>query len=1172
MLRLHATLPFLLGAAALLVPRSPQETAPGPDGDAFFREEVLPILRASCFECHGPAERNPKGGFALTGRDALLAGGDTGPAVVPGDPDASLIIQAVRWSDELLEMPPEERLAADDVATLERWVELGAPWPVDDDAPEPSAEDARFFEETIRPLLADNCFECHGPDLPKVKGGLRMTGRRALLRGGLRGPAIVPGEPAASLLIKAVRRTGADVEMPPSGPLPDRSVKALAEWIRRGAPWPTYGAAEHVGAEEEAIDVEAGRSWWAFRPVERPEPPPVEGEDLVREPIDRFVLARLEAAGIEPNPPATKRELVRRAYFDLIGLPPTYEEVERFVADDSPTAWTDLIDALLARPEYGERWGRRWLDVVRFAQTNGYERDAEKPFAWRYRDYVIDAFNADKPFDRFVVEQLAGDELDEVTPETVIATGFHRIGVWDDEPDDKRQAELDDLDDVLRTVGEGFLGVTLACARCHDHKFDPFPQEDYYRLLAFLRSVRPYESATFSFDSATLTIPGATAADEAEWERARQVRREERQAEFDGILDRTRRRIIEERLAAKPTEVQQAFRTPPARRTPAQRALVASAPDLDPNRKQVIKGLAGDDRLRANRLTEAIALLEGSFEGDFEWALSVRENGPEPVPTRVLVRGKAAVPGDEVQPGYPRVLVAGDAAPASVEPTAASTGARRALAEWIASPENPLTARVLVNRLWQGHFGRGLVPTPNDFGRAGVAPTHPLLLDRLAADFVEGGWSVKAVHRRIMSSYAYRMSSRADNASGLAADEANDLLWRQRLRRLDAEEIRDAFLAISGELNPERGGRGFFPTLSREALAGSSRPGQGWEPSPPEQRHRRAVYAFVKRTLPVPLLEVFDQANPAYTQGARNTTTIASQALTLLNGSFAGERADAFAARVMREADGGNPAAWVTRAFELALARRPTGAERDLAAAYLADQAASFTSEPVHLAVKPLVPERVDAAFLDLLAGEHLLFGPRAGWTYAKGEWGNGYNGTVGADELRGPAALAEGVALADGEVEGRLRFDAGARFGSLLLRAAAAGDVTGLELRLLPADGRLILIRHDAEASEVVAEASAPVAAKRWLALRVELRGERARVWLDGAAEPSLESDGCPPAAGTVGLKVADGGLELDGLTVRAGDDLRVLGPDDPGSPEARALALLCLTLLNLNETVYVD
>ncbi len=680
---------------------------------------------------------------------------------------------------------------------------------------------AAFFESKVRPVLVENCYRCHGSQ--KQRGGLRVDSRAALLEGGDAGPAVVPGKPEQSLLVKAVRHQDG-LEMPPKKTLPKTQVELLTAWVKMGAPWP--GAAAVAAPRKAEFTVtDKDRSHWSFRPLRRPAVPPVRGRSRVVNPIDALVLARLEAKGLTLSAPAGKRELIRRVSFDLTGLPPTPEEIDAFVNDPAPDAYERLVDRLLASPLYGERWGRHWLDVVRFAQTHGYERDDEKPNAWRYRDYVIRSLNADKPYDQFVKEQLAGDELG-AGDDGKIATAFYRLGVWDDEPDDARQAEFDSLDDMLSTAGEAFLGLTLGCARCHDHKFDPIPQADYYRLLAFLRNVRP-------------TIRG--------------------------------------------------------------------------------KGDGTQLPLQAGGTT-----------------LGVSEAGPNVPPTHILAAGQVARRGKAVEPRFPCVLCPSDeqAIPHGIRPTARSSGRRTALAEWIANRDNPLTARVIANRLWHGHFGRGLAATPSDLGRNGAPPTHPELIDWLASEVISGGWKLKRIHKLIVLSSTYRQSSAARDEKALAADPGNLLLWRQNLRRLEAEAIRDSVLAVSGRLKRTMGGRGIFPTLPREVLETQSRPGAGWNTSPPQEQGRRSVYIFVKRTLGVPLLDVFDFATPDKAVAARVTTTIAPQALILLNSAFMEEQAAAFADRLFRET-GHDPAKNVERAFRLALGRTPTGKERQIAVDYI---------------------------------------------------------------------------------------------------------------------------------------------------------------------------------------------------------------------------------------------
>jgi hypothetical protein len=609
--------------------------------------------------------------------------------------------------------------------------------------------------------------------------------------------------------------------MPPGGKLPAGEQDILTRWVREGVPWGTQPPAPAVAqapatsgpASAESIAA-AGREW-SHRPVVRPPVPAVKDRGWVRNPIDAFLLARLEAERLRPSPEADRVTLIRRLTYDLTGLPPIPEDVDAFLADAAPGAYERLVDRLLASPQYGEHWARHWLDLVRFGETNGYERDSAKPYAWRYRDYVIDAFNRDKPYDQFVREQLAGDLVSPGSTEALVATGFYRLGIWDDEPSDRALAHYDGLDGVVSTTGQVFLGMTINCARCHDHKVDPIPQADYYRLLAFFKDV----------------------------------------TDGDGK-----------------------------------------------NLKAIEVGPGPGGRIQVMCVAE-------------------RPRGP----AHVLLRGNPAVLGQEVGPGVPEVI--GDGAPTFVD----DHGKRRALADWLADPRNPRTARVMANRLWQYHFGRGIVPTPNDFGKLGEPATHPELLDWLADELFAGGWRLKPMHRLIVTSAAYRMSSRA-TPEELAADPADRWFWRFPMRRLSAEEIRDAILAVGGELRLKAGGPSICPPIPKEVLAGQSRPGNGWDVSKPEEAARRSVYIHAKRSLLVPILATHDAADTDASCPVRYTTTVPTQALGLLNGDFANEQATRLADRLRRESPD-DPSAQVRRAIRLTTAREPDPDEvrRDVA-------------------------------------------------------------------------------------------------------------------------------------------------------------------------------------------------------------------------------------------------
>jgi cytochrome c553 len=736
---------------------------------------------------------------------------------------------------------------------------------------QPAPEAVQFFESKVRPILAESCFRCHSEK--KKKGNLRLDSRAAILTGGDQGPAVVPGHPEKSLLVKAIRHDNDELKMPPTQKLAKEKIAELTRWIQMGAPWP--GVEQDVIARPKADEYQISdkdRAHWAFQPVKRPPVPKVMNPDWVANPIDAFVLAGLEAKGLRPNPPASRQELLRRVHYDLTGLPPTPREVETFLADSSPRAYENLVNRLLASPHYGEKWARHWLDLVRFAETNSYERDDPKPHAWRYRDYVIRAFNQDKPYDQFVREQLAGDELPDPDADAIIATGYYRLGIWDDEPSDPAQARYDGLDDIVATTGQVFLGLTVDCARCHDHKIDPIPQKDYYRLLAFFQNVNHYRNGGPTDERPLLSTPEAHKLYED-----RQRERAEKMSELEAEVKRV-------------------------------------VGDDNPDR------LTGDRAVAYKKLRRQIAALNRKPVAA-EMALCVTETGRQAPETFVLLRGNPHVKGARVEPAFPMIF--SSPPPTFPEPPAdaKSSGRRRVLADWIASKDNRLTARVFVNRVWQHHFGRGIVRSPNDFGLQGTRPTHSELLDWLASEFVEQGWRMKALHRLILTSNTYRMSSRG-NDKALSLDPANDLFWRFDMRRLGAEEVRDSILAVSGCLNPKMYGPGVYPEIPKEVMAGQSMPGRGWGNSPPEEQNRRSVYVHVKRSLLLPILENFDLAESDRSTPVRFATTQPMQALAMVNGAFLNKQAAVFADRLKREA-GEDMTRQVRLALFLATARTP---------------------------------------------------------------------------------------------------------------------------------------------------------------------------------------------------------------------------------------------------------
>ena len=757
-------------------------------------------------------------------------------------------------------------------------------------------EELAFFEKQVAPILTAHCLNCHGAEA-KVKGGLKLTSRAAVLEGGDSGPAVDLTKPSDSLLLKAINHAD-DLKMPPKGKLPQNQIDALARWVKMGLPYPEGGASAARHGPPQVDD--KARNFWAFRPVVRPEVPKVKKPSWVRNPIDAFVLAKLEAAGLQPAPPADKAALLRRVHYSVTGLPPTPAEVDAFLADDSPDAYEKVVDTLLASRHYGEHWGRHWLDLVRFAESNSFERDGTKANAWKYRDYVIRAFNEDKPYNEFVKEQIAGDELSPGETEAIIATGYYRLGIWDDEPADRELSHYDQLDDIVATTGQTFLGLTVNCARCHDHKIDPFPQRDYYRLLAFFHGVRDYGNGESQVPVGTPEELRGQAGEVAEHQRK------------IGALSK-QIHDIEDAIGPKlPGGERDEFK-------------------FEPNRFRLVKKHVGDliskeDFERYTGLRRQRSELNRRRPRALATALAVSEHGPRARDTFVLARGNPQSKGDKVEPGFPAVL--GGATPKLPEPpgNAKTAGRRKVLAAWLAARDNPLTARVMVNRMWQYHFGRGIVRSSSNLGYGGTPPTHPELLDWLAAEFVDRGWSMRAIHRMILTSNAFRMSSRVDR-SAVAKDPENDLLWRFDPRRLTAEELRDSILAVSGNLNLKKAdGPSIYPVIPPEVLAGQSVPGSGWGKSSPEEAASRSVFVFVKRSLTVPLLAAFDVPDPDAPCPVRFTTTQPTQSLAMLNSAFINEQAKIFADSLVKEA-GNDRAAQVRLALRRVTQRTPTPAE-----------------------------------------------------------------------------------------------------------------------------------------------------------------------------------------------------------------------------------------------------
>jgi mono/diheme cytochrome c family protein len=668
----------------------------------------------------------------------------------------------------------------------------------------PSQAGTDYFETKIRPILANNCYKCHSSQAAKLKGGLSVEFKESLQKGGDSGAAIVPGDPEKSLLIKAVRYQDPDLQMPPKGnKLPDAQVAELVEWVKMGAPDPRSAGK----AMASATWSKEKRQHWSFQPLKKVAVPEVHATNWVANPVDAFVLAKLEANDMKPNPPADRRTLIRRATYDLTGLPPTPDEVQNFVEDKSPDAYAKLIDRLLASPQYGERWGRIWLDTARYADTKGDIRANQDepfyPYAWTYRDYVVRSFNEDKPFNRFAMEQVAADRLQDGDTGSLAALGFLTLGARFNEN------KNDIINDRIDVVCKGFLGLTVTCARCHDHKFDPIPTKDYYALRGVFDScVEPTEEPLLT-----------------------QVKMTDEYRAFNKKIGDMTMKLNEDEAEVK-----------------EMRKMKVKA--NDPKSKDVQKD--------ENQLRRQIAQLEMNDPGSPPCATALYDS-TKPHDSPVFLRGEAENKGDVVPRHFLEILSGGNPKPFRIG------SGRLELASAIANSANPLTARVLVNRVWLHHFGQGIVSTPDDFGNQSDPPTHPELLDYLAAQFMQEGWSIKKLHRLIMLSNTYQESS-ATNPHYVQNDPQNHLLWRANIRRLDFEEIRDSILALGGQLDLTMGGA---PVRLDFGEGGFS--------------HRRTIYGMVDRRNLPEVYGQFDFANPDLTTGKRYETTVPQQALFMMN-------------------------------------------------------------------------------------------------------------------------------------------------------------------------------------------------------------------------------------------------------------------------------------------------
>ena len=759
-----------------------------------------------------------------------------------------------------------------------------------------------FFEKHIRPALVEHCYQCHSAEAVKVgklKGGLRVDLREALRKGGDSGkPSIVPGKSEESLLLTAIGFGNADLQMPPKNRLPEATQARFREWILMGAPDPRDG--QVLAAAPAPMDVVQARAFWSLKPPVEPAVPAVQNRAWPKSALDAFILAPLEKAGLPPAAAADKRTLLRRATYDLTGLPPTLAEVQSFLVDDSPDAFAKVVDRLLASPRYGEKWGRHWLDVARFADSNGMDENLAFVNAWRYRNYVIEAFNTDKPYDQFVREQIAGDLLPVAANEPParahdrqIATGFLCIGPKMLAEDDGRKMEMDIVDEQLDTLGRAFLGLTIGCARCHDHKYDPISARDYYALASIFKSTKTMENFSVVAvwqERELLTLPLTLLRD-----KHRALIAAQQEVIAAQIAKFNQQILVEKQLAALPAKPEESY--------------------------------SETMRTELKESRETLARLEKTAP-EIPRAMAVSEGAAQDL--RVHLRGNYLTLGEAAPRGLPRVF-------ADTQPVPAPASGRLQLAQWLAQPGNPLTARVMVNRVWHWHFGEGLVRSPDNFGRLGDAPTNPALLDWLARRFVESGWSIKSMHRLIMNSAAYQMGG-SFNAQAQARDPDNRLHWRFARRRLLAEEVRDALLHSAGTLR--EGARGQMLTNKpREYVTATGPKNVRFE------FDSRSVYLPVVRSAVYEVMAAFDFGDPAVVQGRRASTTVAPQALFMMNSEIVQQVSGQLAAQLCGGAKR-DDAERVRELYHKLFQREPSRQESEEAVAHVAaDRAATVEGE-----------------------------------------------------------------------------------------------------------------------------------------------------------------------------------------------------------------------------------
>lgn len=893
----------------------------------FYESAVKSIITDKCLRCHNSETK--KAGLDLSSPQGIQNGSESGRIVQAGDPDASLLIEMI----DAGEMPPDEKdhLSKKEMNQIRNWISAGAKFR------EAVQTEPSVTQHDIIPLLHLRCVACHGGR--RKEAGLDLRTKESILKGGKSGPAVVPGEPEKSLLIQRI----ASGEMPPRRklvsvsvkPMEANELKRLSKWIALELPEVKHPSVDDKN-QSDALVTEKDREFWSFQPPSKVKPPQVKHSNQVRNPIDAFILRKLEQRGLTLSPAANKRTMIRRLFFNLTGLPPTPNEVEHFINDTDPLAYEKLVDRLLASPRYGERWARHWLDVAGYADSEGAQNeDRLRPHIYRYRDYVIRAFNNDKPYSRFLMEQIAGDELvdyqsKEVTQEVydcLVATGFLRTApdrtfanITNFVPD-----RLEVISDEMEILGSAVMGLTIKCARCHSHKFDPIAQRDYYRLTAIFKEA--YDEHDWLKSQGPRTLPHVTSEERRHYEKHNQLITADIEQLKQKLKERTARALKTQRekgIQSLPESEREtiliAFSTKASQQTDEQKILLKKHKRLLAPSPDELKKLDQEYKKKSDDLQNQMKVLKSKLKQ--EPRIRALWSRGSPSPTYILKRGNYLTPGRLVEPGVPEVLIQKANPFSSIMPENNRKPIRRrlAFAKWLTRPDNSLTARVMVNRIWSHHFGRGIVNTPGNFGRAGEKPSHPELLDWLANEFVRQNWSLKSLHRLIVTSNTYRQNS-SITKKALQRDSDGSLLSRMPLQRMEAEVLRDTLLYLSGQLDETPFGPADPVEVRSDGLVTSKRTQKGW---------RRSIYIRQRRTQIPTLLENFDYPQMGPNCINRGESLVAPQALHLMNDKMVYQLAIDFASQIQAEV-GPVPEAQIVQIYRKAFSRNPTAEEKTIA-------------------------------------------------------------------------------------------------------------------------------------------------------------------------------------------------------------------------------------------------